>query len=404
MAMDPNEFDDFISGDDDASPVVDTRADGRLLRVPLGRISPNLVNPRDDFGTRDKLEDFGRSLRRRQIQAVAVVTRRAYLDLWPEHKDQIGNVDFVIVSGERRFRAAETVSLPALECVINDGYAESRKTFLDAVVSENIDRQNFDAIEEANAVEALVEAFGSARSVAEHYERVDGWVSQRRVLLRLAPEVQELVRRQHMPLEPARKLGKLVKDHQWDAAAQLSWWEQEQKERAAKAAEKKAAKAAARRSQAAPQADTAAPTFTAVKSVPETVAPQAASVRPGALPGTVAASAETHPVVVPEPRDQDQTPKPTPWAPSGDQTPKPTPWVPSGSITASGVEKTDTAASGAGAPPAAEQRARVRQLPTHDWQQLADIVIAELPQEALRNLAGRILMSVGAGGPQEQSA
>lgn len=390
MASNRNDFDDFLEDDDAPDHVVDTRADGRLLRVPLGRISPNLVNPRTDFGTKEQLEDFGRSLKRRQIQAVPVVTRRAYLDLWPEHKDEIGSVDFVIVSGERRYRAANAVALPALECVINDGYAESRKTFLDAVVSENIDRQNFDAIEEANAVEVLVEAFGSARSVAEHYERVDGWVSQRRVLLRLAPEVQELVRRQHMPLEPARKLGKLVKDHQWDAAAQLQWWEQEQRDRAAKSAAKKAARATAR--QAPPsQAVPAAPVFTAVKPVTETAAHNAAPAQLGTPPDASPASSPT--AVVPEPREQDHAPKPTPWVYSGDPA-KPLP---------SGAERPEVKDAGSGKPPVTVQPARVRQLPTHDWEQLADIVIAELPLAAQRNLAGRLLTAVGAGNPLESS-
>lgn len=383
MAMDPTEFDDFLEDDDGPDHIVDTRADGRLLRVPLGRISPNLVNPRSDFGTKEQLEDFGRSLKRRQIQAVPVVTRRAYLDLWPEHKSQIGNVDFVIVSGERRYRAATAVTLPALECVINDGYAESRKTFLDAVVSENIDRQNFDAIEEANAVEVLVEAFGTARSVAEHYERADGWVSQRRVLLRLAPDVQELVRRQHMPLEPARKLGKLVKDHQWDAAAQMQWWEQEQKDRAAKANAKKAARAAARQTRAAPQAVPATPDFTAVKPEPEAAAPSPAPAREVAAPSAV--PAEARPSVVPEPREQEQPPR-TPWVYSGD------------------LSRTPPAVPKAAPAPAEKPPARVQQLPTHDWKQLADIVIAELPEQALHSLTEKLLEAVGADTSRDQSA
>ncbi|MFJ1782472.1 ParB N-terminal domain-containing protein [Streptomyces anulatus] len=389
MAMDPDEFDDFLNDDDEPGQVVDTRADGRLLRVPLGRISPNLVNPRTDFGTKEQLQDFGRSLKRRQIQAVPVVTRKAYLDLWPDHKDEIGNVDVVIVSGERRYRAATEVSLPALECVINDGYAESRKTFLDAVVSENIDRQNFDAIEEANAVEVLVEAFGTARSVAEHYERADGWVSQRRVLLRLAPEVQELVRRQRMPLEPARKLGKLVKDHQWDAAAQLQWWEQEQKDRAAKAAGKKAARATARQT-SPPQAAPAAPVFTAVKPAPETAAPKVAPAQPGTPPDASLSPPPT--AVVPEPRDQDQVPKPTPWVYSG------------GPMRTQPSEVEQPEGADTGKPPVAEPPVRVQQLPTHDWEQLADIVIAELPEEALHSLTEKLLEAVGTSSPQEEQS
>lgn len=371
MAMNPNEFDDFLEDDDTPDQIVDTRADGRLLRVPLGRIAPNLINPRTDFGTTEQLEDFGRSLKRRQIQAVPVVTRRAYLELWPEHKDQIGNVDFVIVSGERRYRAATAVALPALECVINDGYAESRKTFLDAVVSENIDRQNFDAIEEANAVEVLVEAFGSARSVAEHYERVDGWVSQRRILLRLASEVQELVRRQQMPLEPARKLGKLVKDHQWDAAAQLQWWEQEQRDRAAKAAAKKAARAAARQPRAASQASPDTPVFTAVKPEPDAAA---ASPEPRESPAPVVVPAETRPVAVPEPRDQEPAPR-TPWVYSGNS-PEPAPARPEAAPT-----------------PVAEPSAQAHLLPTHDPRGLFRLLRNELSKDDRHELT-RLMMQV----------
>ncbi|MEV2259131.1 ParB N-terminal domain-containing protein [Streptomyces anulatus] len=377
MASNRNDFDDFLEDDDAPDHVVDTRADGRLLRVPLGRISPNLVNPRTDFGAKEQLEDFGRSLRRRQIQAVPVVTRRAYLDLWPEHKDKIGNVDFVIVSGERRYRAATTVTLPALECVINDGYAESRKTFLDAVVSENIDRQNFDAIEEANAVEVLVEAFGSARSVAEHYERVDGWVSQRRILLRLAPEVQELVRRQHMPLEPARKLGKLVKDHQWDVAAQLQWWESEQQRRTAAAEAKKAAKRTRTTAPSASPVETE-PGFTAVKpdAEPWRADPVPDTVSSASPPAQKQPAASTTPAHLPEPRPSQIESR---WH------------MPPPAANLEALEPT-------GPPPAstAPSEPPVQQLPTHDWEQLADIVIAELPEEALHSLTERLLEAVGA--------
>ncbi|MFJ3699581.1 ParB/RepB/Spo0J family partition protein [Streptomyces sp. NPDC090052] len=260
MTKNDDDFLNFLGdGSKEGPSVVDTKAEGRLLRVPLGRLATNLVNPRSDFGTKEQLEDFGRSLKRRQLHAIPVVSRSAYLTLWPDHRQQVGSVDFVIVSGERRFRAATAVGMQALECVINDSIAESQKTFMDAVVSENIDRQNFDHIEEAHAVQALVTAFGTARAVAQHYERADGWVSQRRVLLELAPSVQDLVRNRDLPLEPARKLGKLTKDNGWGEEQQLSWWEAEQESRRTAAAARKAARAEAKRAaKAAPKAAAAA--------------------------------------------------------------------------------------------------------------------------------------------------
>lgn len=289
-----NDFDDFFE-DDEPEKVIDTRADGRLMRVPLARISPNRVNPRTHFGAPEELEELGNSLRRRQIQAVPVVSRAAYLKLWPDHAQQVGNVDVVIVSGERRYRAATTVELPALEVVLNDEVAESRKTFMDAVVSENVDRQNFDPIEEALAVEALVEAFGTGRDVAQHFKRADGWVSQRRILLHLAPEVQELVRARTLPVEPARKLAKLARDGQWSAERQLAWWQEQQEQRTRAAAERKAGK----------QRPVEAESFTAVKEEPR-----------GAPSGVPAPSSE---VPAAPPLDR----SPTVPAPAGPATPPP---------------------------------------------------------------------------------
>jgi ParB family chromosome partitioning protein len=240
-----DEFDDFF-GDDDEPPIADTRADGRLYRVPLGRLAPNLVNPRTDFGTGDQLIDFGKSLARRQNQPCPVVSRVAYLKLWPDHASKIGDADYVLVSGERRYRAATAVGLPGLDCVANDDFARDRRTFMEAVVSENVDRQNFDPVEEAYAVQALATEFGSNRAVAQHFERADGWVTQRILLTHLAREVQALVRSKEIPLEAARSLGKLARDNAWDAGQQLAWWEAEQGRRTAASAARSAVRKAAR--------------------------------------------------------------------------------------------------------------------------------------------------------------
>ncbi|MFE5828376.1 ParB/RepB/Spo0J family partition protein [Streptomyces erythrochromogenes] len=238
-----DQFDDFF-GDEDATPVIDTRADGRLLRVPLRRLSPNLVNPRTDFGTEAQLVDLGKSLLRRQIQACPAVSRSAYLKLWSDHADMIGDVDYVLVTGERRYRGATAAGSPTLNCVVDDGLAKDRKTFMEAVVSENVDRQNFNPIEEAYAVQSLVAEFGSNRAVAQHFERVDGWVTQRILLTHLATEAQDLVRVKAMPLDAARSLGKLARDNAWDGPQQLAWWEDEQRQRATASAERSAARQA----------------------------------------------------------------------------------------------------------------------------------------------------------------
>ncbi|MFH8797588.1 ParB/RepB/Spo0J family partition protein [Streptomyces sp. NPDC017941] len=244
-----DQFDDFFDEDDDAPPT-DTRADGRLLRIPLRRLAPNLVNPRTDFGTQAELIDLGKSLARRQVQACPAVSRAAYLKLWPDHAEQVTHVDYVLVTGERRYRGATAAGNPALNCVVDDGMAKDRRTFMEAVVSENVDRQNFNPIEEAYAVQSLVTEYGSNRAVAQHFERVDGWVTQRLLLTHLAPKVQDLVRKKSLPLEFARQLGKLARDNKWDSAEQLAWWEDEQKRRTATSTQRSADKKARTRTPA----------------------------------------------------------------------------------------------------------------------------------------------------------
>ncbi|WP_331766858.1 ParB/RepB/Spo0J family partition protein [Embleya sp. NBC_00896] len=203
-----------------------------LVSLDLSRVVPTPLNPRFDFGGPEKLRELGESMRRRQLQPIVVVSRTPYLKLFPEHTDRVGTTTYVIANGERRYRAANLVGLGTIEAVIREGVVGSRRDFLDAVLSENLDRMNFDPVEEARAVEQMVVEFGSARAVAEHRGKHEAWVSQRRSLLRLSPDMQALVSSRQMPVEKARNLAKAIKDRGLDDLGQAEWWEQEQAARA----------------------------------------------------------------------------------------------------------------------------------------------------------------------------
>jgi ParB family chromosome partitioning protein len=348
-----DDFDDFFG--EEATPVIDTRADGRLYRVPVSRLAANGVNPRTDFGTQDQLIDLGKSLARRQNQPCPVVSRTAYLKLWPDHSHLVKDVDYVLVSGERRYRAANTVGLPVLDCVVNDDFAQDRKTFMESVVSENVDRQNFDPVEEAYAVQALVAEFGSNRAVAQHFERVDGWVTQRVLLTHLAREAQQLVRKKTIPLEAARSLGKLARDNEWDAAAQLAWWEGEQERRAAATAARSAARKAAKQ-EAVPEKP-APESFTAVK--PDPVPKQ--DLRPVQQATAEAITRET---VADEP-------DPAAAAPPAQSTPLP----PSAAPVVPGQATGLTAPEDSTSPPETDWK-----LPPVGWEKLSDLVVEQLSE------------------------
>jgi ParB family chromosome partitioning protein len=204
--------------DDQAEDVPGLHA-GTLVRAKVSSIAPTPLNPRSNYGDDAELAELGESLRVRQLQPVAAVTRDAYLKLWPEHEEQIGSAAYVLANGERRYRAACHVTLNTLEVVVREDITDSQEAFLDAVVSENLDRKDFDPIEEAQAVEAMVATCGTAAAAAERFRRTEAWISQRRALLKLIPELQADVRSGKLPVRVARSVATAPASEQMDALA-----------------------------------------------------------------------------------------------------------------------------------------------------------------------------------------
>ena len=210
------------------------RSDAVLLSLPLDRLHCTRFNPRRNFGTEQELREFGEKLKREQLQPAVVVSRTGYLKLWPDEADNVGTCPYVIANGERRYRASKLVGRSVLEVVHREDVAASRAAFLDAVQSENNDRQNLDPIERAIAIETMVQELGGADQVAVYYGKTKGWVSQQRKLLKLVPELQDLVSSGEMAVRVGRDIAGLP------AEVQVTAWEEE-------VAKRKAAREAAER-------------------------------------------------------------------------------------------------------------------------------------------------------------
>ncbi|WP_326779430.1 ParB/RepB/Spo0J family partition protein [Streptomyces sp. NBC_01445] len=259
----------------EATGVATTGApDSRLQTLPLEQLVPTRFNPRRNFGTDEDLKEFGRKLEVKQLQPAVAVTREAYLKLWEEEADAVGTHRYVIANGERRFRASQAAGLGTLEVIVDDTLAASRATFLDAVLSENNDREDLDPVEQAIGIQTMVEQLGGKARVAEHFGKSAGWVTQQLYLLKLAPELQDLVSAGVLPVRETRDLVKLPVEEQATAWAN----------RLAARAEEKLAPA----DPVDPQRDLSppaptAPVFTAVKNPqtePPTAPPQPAQPTP----------------------------------------------------------------------------------------------------------------------------
>jgi ParB family chromosome partitioning protein len=200
---------------------VDGRATASLIppraglsrTVPLKELTGNPYNPRDSLGDLAELQ----SIVEMQLQPAVAVTRGAFQQIYPEADI---SARWVVILGNRRLAAAQKFGRPDLDIVVRDDLAKDRATLLTAVIAENVDRAGFDVIEEAKAVESLVAEFGSADGAAEHLHKSKTWVSQRRALLRLAPEIQEATRRGELAIREARTLARVPVEqqvHRWNA-------------------------------------------------------------------------------------------------------------------------------------------------------------------------------------------
>ncbi|MFJ4858661.1 ParB/RepB/Spo0J family partition protein [Streptomyces sp. NPDC088730] len=192
-----------------------------LVRLDLAAVSPTPLNPRRNFGTDQEKARFGEELREVQLAACVAVSRDAYLALWPNHEKTIGpECSHVLVNGERRYRSALHIGLKQLDFVVRDDLASSRADFVDHLLAENLDREDFDVIERARGVKQLVsvceeeEGDRGARSrAAERLGRDRSWVTNQLALLTLPDEVQTQLSSGAVSERDGRMLARHLKDH-----------------------------------------------------------------------------------------------------------------------------------------------------------------------------------------------
>jgi ParB family chromosome partitioning protein len=151
---------------------------GSLIR--LDRISPDPAQPRKEFDAESlgRLADSMRS--RGQLQPIRV--------RWDDAADR-----YLVVVGERRYRAALLAGMEAIACVVVAGSPTPEDLLEDQLV-ENALREDLKPIEQAQAYRALLSARGlSQRELAERLQIGHASIARALALLELPPTIQEAV-------------------------------------------------------------------------------------------------------------------------------------------------------------------------------------------------------------------
>jgi ParB family chromosome partitioning protein len=170
-------------------PVVSTIDDKQYFLCPIEQVRPNRNQPRKQFSA-EKLEELAASIREKGIiQPLVVAKQDGYYE---------------IIAGERRWRAAQKAGLRELPVVIRDA---SEDVVMELALIENIQREDLNSIEEAQAYRVLVEQFGiSQEEVARRVGKNRTTVTNALRLLRLPDEVQQDLLENRLTMGHARAI------------------------------------------------------------------------------------------------------------------------------------------------------------------------------------------------------
>jgi ParB family chromosome partitioning protein len=114
------------------------------------------------------------------------------------------NGRYELVAGERRWRAAKLAGLSRIPAVIRD---IQDKDLLELALIENIQREDLNPIEEAQAYRKLIETVGlTQESLADRVGRDRSYITNYLRLLRLPPDIQRLVAEGKLSTGHARTL------------------------------------------------------------------------------------------------------------------------------------------------------------------------------------------------------
>ncbi len=115
---------------------------------------------------------------------------------------------FQLVFGERRLRAAREAGLVEVPCEIAE---HTDAEMIEIGLAENIQRQDLDPLEEAEAFQVFLDQRGySIRSLAERIAKDKGYIENRLALLRAPHDVQQMVALRPDTIRAAREIAKLA--------------------------------------------------------------------------------------------------------------------------------------------------------------------------------------------------
>ncbi len=163
-----------------------------VLEIPLREIEPNPDQPRREF-SEDELKELADSLKRHGLlQPILVRIRQGR---------------YVIVAGERRFRAAMLAGFESISCLIQEG---DDLQMAERALVENLQRSDLSPVEEGRAYARLMSEHGlTQEEVAKKVGKGRATVANLLRIIQLPDVVLELIQGGQLTLGHAKLLAGL---------------------------------------------------------------------------------------------------------------------------------------------------------------------------------------------------
>ena len=190
-----------LLGDVAAAPVA-TEKSPDILHLPIEFLQRGKYQPRKDMDP-EKLKELSDSIAAQGLIQPIVVRK-------------VGAEKYEIIAGERRWRAAQLAELREVPVLIKD--IDDRSVMAVALI-ENIQREDLNALEEAEALHRLLDEFElTHQQVAESIGKSRTTVTNLLRLLDLAGDVKTMLSRGQLEMGHARALLGLDESKQIDIA------------------------------------------------------------------------------------------------------------------------------------------------------------------------------------------
>jgi ParB family chromosome partitioning protein len=162
----------------------------QLRDIDIDRILPNSHQPRKNFDE-DSLNELANSIRTHGVVQPIVVR-------------PLDDGFFQLVAGERRWRASQRAGLVKIPAVVREA---GEQPALEIALVENLQREDLNPMEEAQAYERLIVDFGlTQEEVARRVGKNRTTIANMLRLLKLPPEVQQWLRENQLSTGHAKAL------------------------------------------------------------------------------------------------------------------------------------------------------------------------------------------------------